>query len=482
MNILVLNPASEFAKNVVRDVLYGCWCGGKRIGGGTVPPFALIQAASVLKNDGHRVRFIDAQAQQLPFEALRPEVERADMVVMASAAMTFREDAAFLARVKEVNPATLTALFGAHPTFMPGYCLSSPAVDAVLRREPEPALRGLARALALGQEWRTVPGIAFRRDGQVVLNPDMPFMEDLDELPFPDVSFLPADIHYFNPIVRRLPYMTASTSRGCPGRCTFCTAPAFDGHRVRYQSADYVVREMEYFRAHGFREVYFRDDTFFVNKARDHEICRALIAKKADITWLAHARIGLIDGETMRLARQAGCHTLKFGVESGVQKILDRSHKGYRVEQAAEAFAWAREAGLRTHAHVMLGMPGDTEETLRTTVRWIVKKLKPSTATFGVCTPYPGTPLFDEVAAAFPAIRDGSASDFKRLHTEALYNTHFCDVPPDALSAWVRRAYRAFYLSPRVWAETLLSVRSADDLKKYLLTASHLFTFMMKGE
>ena len=328
MKIFILNPSATVAKNVVRDVLYGCWCSGKRIGGGTVPPFALLQVATVLQQDGHDIDFMDAQAEQISMNLLTPKAPEYQMLIISTSTMTFEEDAQILSAFKRENPRLITVVFGSHPTFLPQATLSREGVDIAVRHEPEYIIRDLARLIRDGKEWRYASGIAFREGSRVVLNPSYPFIEDLNELPFPDVSLLPKHIDYFNPIVRRMPYITTSTSRGCPGRCTFCTAPAFDGNRLRFQSADYVIREIEYFVAQGFREVYFRDDTFFVHKKRDRAICETLIEKKLNVSWLGNARIGMIDFETMKLAKKAGCHTINFGIESGDQTVLDRVQKG----------------------------------------------------------------------------------------------------------------------------------------------------------
>ncbi len=137
MNILVLNPSSSLTKNVVRDVLYGCWCSGKRIGGATVPPFALLQIATVLKSDGNAVEFIDAQAEQIPVDSLLSRAHEYDLVVISTSTMTFEEDAAMLQRMKAAHPALLTVVFGSHPTFLPNATLSRPGVDISVQHEPE---------------------------------------------------------------------------------------------------------------------------------------------------------------------------------------------------------------------------------------------------------------------------------------------------------------------------------------------------------
>ena len=482
LKVLVLNPMTANARNVVRDVLYGCWCAGKRIGGASVPPFALVQLATVLEQDSQDVLFIDAQAEQKGQREIAALVRGVDLVVCTTSTMSFREDADYLLGLKEVNPGLRTLVMGSHPTFMPRYALAHQGIDFIVRHEPEYVVRDLCRALAGDGDWRELQGLGFRDEaGQPVINPPYPFIENLDQLPWPDTDFLPPDIHYFNPIVRRLPYMTATTSRGCPGKCTFCTAPYFDGKRVRFQSADYVLGLIGHYLAKGFREIYFRDDTFFVHKKRDHEIFRRILDQGLDVTWIANARVSHIDPETMELAHRAGCHTIKFGIESGDQRILDGMCKGYKVERAVEIFDAANRIGVGTHAHVMLGNPGDTLESIKRTVEF-VKRLNPTTATFGICTPYPGTPLFEQVAANHPEILDGTGSDLAKLHVEGLFNELYCDVGQAELGRLVRRAYRAFYLRPGYLLRMAgRQVRSLEDLKRVVIAGSRVLDFIFRG-
>lgn len=473
---------TQAAKNVVRDVLYGCWCAGKRIGGASVPPFPLVQLATILAADGRETTFLDAQAEQKGPEVVAGLVKGFDAVLCSTSTMSFTEDAAYLADLKAANPELTTVIFGSHPTFMPKFALAAPGVDYIVRREPEYVARDLCRGLAGEADPRSVPGIGYRdAEGQAVLNPHYPFIENLDELPYPNVDFLPQGIHYFNPIVRRLPYMTATTSRGCPGKCTFCTAPAFDGGRVRFASADHVLGLVRYLLSKGYREIYFRDDTFFVNKRRDREIFAGILKDKLDVTWLANARVSGIDPETMELAGKAGCHTIKFGIESGSQEILDGMRKGYRLEEAHAIFKAARRMGMNTHAHVMLGNPGDTAESIEATIEF-VKALAPTTATFGICTPYPGTPLFNTVAAKHPEIQDGTTTDLSKLHVEGLFNALYCGVSGEELNRLVRLAYRRFYLRPG-YMLSLASrqVRGVDDLKRCLIAGTRVLDFVFRG-
>ena len=469
-------------KNVVRDVVYGCWCKGKRIGGGTVPPFNLLVLTSVLRQSGFNSDFIDAQAEQITPDRMKALISSYAVVVISTSTMSFKEDADYLLELKRANPGLKTVIFGSHPTFMPTYCLAHEGVDFIIKREPELVLKELVSRIASGAACNDLRGIGFKGGaGEVIVNDNHPFIRNLDEIPFPDVDLLPKGIDYFNPIVKRIPYITVSTSRGCPGKCSFCTAPYFDGEIVRFQSADYVISELEYFIGKGFKEVYFRDDTFFVNKKRDYTVFEHISKRKLDITWIANARVSLIDEETMRLAKRAGCHTIKFGIESGVQEILDGMRKGYKLEQAYKVFEWAKKAGIKTHAHTMIGNPGDTRETIEKTIDFVLK-LDPTTATFGICTPYPGTPLFEMVRAKWPEIGDGSASDLSKLHVEGLFNELYTSLKKEELGKLVRHAYRKFYLRPSYWLKAAYwQLRGVDDIKRLSIAATNVLDFIFTG-
>ncbi|MBF0301253.1 MAG: radical SAM protein, partial [Oligoflexia bacterium] len=374
-----------------------------------------------------------------------------------------------------------TLVFGSHATFMPTYTLAHKGVDFIIQFEPELVIKDFCRKF-FNDDRYAVNGLGYKNlQGQIVINPQYPFIENLDDLPIIDLNFLPKNVDYFNPIVRRMPYMSVSTSRGCPGKCIFCTAPSFDGHRVRFQSADYVLNMIKTFKDFGIREIYFRDDTFFVNKEREYNIFKQLIDNSMDISWIANARIGMIDYEIMEMAKRAGCHTIKFGIESGNQKVLNQIKKGYRIEQAYRVFEWTHSLGLNTHAHVMIGNPGDTLQTVEETIDF-VKKLDPTTATFGVCTPYPGTPLFEEVAKIHPQICDGSASDLSRLHIDGFYNHLYCDLKREDLKKLVQKAYRKFYLRPNFLFQFARNqMNSVEDVKRIILSGTRVLDFMFRG-
>jgi anaerobic magnesium-protoporphyrin IX monomethyl ester cyclase len=481
IRVLVLNPASEITGNVVRDVLYGCWCGGKRIGGGTVMPFEQLLVATVLQEAGHKVRFLDAASERMPSQKVARLAPDFDLVVISTSTMTINEDAAILAQLKKANPNILTAAYGSHPTFMPESSLARSSIDISVQREPTMILAEVAGKLAQKQDWSQVAGIAYREDGVVKINPEATFLNDLDKLPFLDLSLLPKDVDYFNPVIKRLPYVATSTSAGCPGRCTYCTAPFFHGRKLRMKSAKRVVEEVAHYASLGIKEIYFRDETFTASRKRVREICQGILARGLDVTWIANARVGTADRDLLKLMRRAGCHLIKVGVESGCQPVLDRVKKGIKLEDTRQLFADMKAVGMDSHAHMMLGLPGETVESLQSTIDFAIS-LEPTTVTFGICTPYPGTPLFEEVATIYPEINDGTGADFSKLHVQGFCNPHFTQLSSDYLRQAVPMAYRRFYMRPSYLLRSLTRIKDLNDVKRYALAGTKVFDFSIRGD
>jgi len=210
---------------------------------------------------------------------------------------------------------------------------------------------------------------------------------------------------------------------------------------------------------------------------RVHEICRGIIERGLDVTWICSARIGSLDLETMKLMKQAGCHMLRLGVESGNQRVLDTVKKGITLEQTVQCFEWIHRAGLDSHAHCMLGIPGETAESIEDNIRF-VKRIDPTIVTFGICTPYPGTPLFSEVQDKHPEIEDGSGCDLSQLHTNAFFNQYFTGLTPEFLQKAMRRAYRMFYLRPGYILRWLGRIRNIDEFRRVTLAATEIFQFI----
>ncbi len=482
MKILVLNPPSRIIKNVVRDLLYGCWCRGKRIGGTTFPPLNLLYVATVLRETGHTVDLVDACGEQKTIAEISKNIKEYDVVVISTSTMSFNEDASVLLELKKHNTKLISIVFGSHPSFSPAYSLAKDGVDIVVIKEPEFIIRDVICNLEKkDNSWKEVKGIGYKGNGRIVIKEDYPFIENLDELPFPDRRMLPRKVDYFNPLVKKMPYTTMLTSRGCPGRCSFCTVPSFYGGKIRSRSLDNILNELQIVQNLGYKEVFFRDETFTFYKQRNVKLCQEIIKKNMDLTWICNARIGTIDKEIMRLMKKAGCHLIKIGVESGVQQILDNLQKGIKLEMTRKTFTWAHEVGMDIHAHVMLCSPGETMETINQTINF-VKKIKPTAVTFGICTPYPGTMLFSEVSQKHPEIKDGSVCSLDKIHTKAFFNEDFTSLTKQELEKSVKRAYRSFYLRPVYFLKWLKIIKNWKQLWRVILAGEKIIDFSIRGD
>lgn len=478
MNILLLVPSSEFTPTVIRDVLYGCWCCGKRVGCGVLPPLTLLSVATVLKQDGHKVKMIDLSVSKISEKEIAHEIISTEAVIVLTSTMTFLEDAAMLSKLKKIKSALLTVVFGAHPTFMPKFCLSHEGIDVLIRGEPEFSIRDFFRNLLNKNNLSQAKGIGYKECGTAFLNEEYPYIKNLDDLPIPDRSILPKS-KYYNPIISRMPYTTAETSRGCPGKCSFCTAPKMYGGHMRCRSAEKVVEEVEYLKGLGYKEIYYRDETWTTHKVRNGELLTKMIQKKYNMTWICNVRAGTVDKDTLKLMKKAGCHLIKVGVESGCQRVLDKSNKKIKISDTADLFKWAKEAGINTHAHLMIGMPGEDRGSIATTIHFI-REIKPTTIDVGICTPYPGTDLFDELTAFYPAIKDGTETSLENLHISGRYNEHYTSLSSEEIELFLRKIYRGFYLRPSYMLKCFMRMKNIHNIRNIYFAGRNVIDFALK--
>lgn len=482
MKILGLNPPSKYSKNVARDLLWGCWCKGRRIAGVQFPPLPIIYVATILKKDGFSVDVLDAQGEGLTLADVEKMIVNYDVVFLISATMSYAEDAEVLECLKKKNPRLKTIVFGSHATFLPHEALKRNSVDIIVRKESEYVIRDLVRALRNGgDEWKKVPGIGFRQDGQVIINQDYPYIDNLDELPIPDRSFLSKNVFYYNPIVKYSEWTTALSSRGCPSRCTFCTSPSYYGPKYRARSAQNVFEEMLYLRDLGFKEIFYRDESFTIDKKRVFDICTRFIDAKVNVSWICSVKASTASFDMLNAMKEAGCRLIRIGVESGVQEILNNVKKDVKIGQVEDTFRWARQLKIDTHAHMMLGMPGETDETIKKTFAFI-NKIQPSTITYGIMTPYPGTEIYRQVLAVDPSFGDGTGIDIRSIHTNASFSKIFTKLEQGRLEQYVQEGYRRFYMRPSYILKRLARIRSWAEFIRLFTAGGQVFRFIVSGD
>lgn len=479
MKICILNIPSKQSKNVVRDLFYGCWCQGKRIASAQFPPTTLLSVYTVVKQQVSETSLIDASEQGWSQEETIQYVtdNHFDYVILTTSTMSFREDVHFLQALKEVCNCK-TILFGSYVSYLPVKALKHSAVDIIIRYEPEFTLQEICKRVSENKSLSKVKGIGYKDQyGRPKINQDRSFETDLDTLPIPDRTPI-VDYRYFNPLVKKKRWVTAITSRGCPGRCTFCTSPTFYGNRYRYNSVERVIDEIKYLLSIGYKEIFYRDETFTGDYKRTEQICKRIIAEKIDVTWICSARVNTVDRPLLSLMKQAGCHMVRFGVETGSQEILNEMKKGTTLEQARRVFSYCNELGLETHGHFMVGCPKETWQSVYRTIDF-AKALKPTTVTCGAFTPYLGTPLFDTIKETTKEIDDGSAKDLGTIHNSGYFSSYISDLSDEEVGKAVKLFYRKFYLRPSYILKTLFRLRHIDELGRISSAGFSVIRYIM---
>lgn len=310
----------------------------------------------------------------------------------------------------------------------------------VVRREGEVTFIELLSKLQIGSSLADVLGVTFRsKDGTIIRNEDRPFMEDLDSLPFPAHDLLPLEsLKRMGKILFPL-----ITSRGCVYWCDFCSTVRMFGRGYRFRSPKNVVDEMQLVHdKYGVDQVTFYDDAFSVNRDRVLKICEELHARNLDMTWDCGTRVDMVDREMLKTMHEAGCIAVWMGVESGSEAILGKMNKKIKLDQTRAAFKTANDVGLMTIGNVVLGFPGETEQTAKETIRF-VKELNLADVGFYVATPYPGTPMYEQVK------NNGwlRVTDFDKYDTAGpTFETPWLTM--EKLAEIRYKAYQQFYLRP----------------------------------
>jgi radical SAM superfamily enzyme YgiQ (UPF0313 family) len=367
--------------------------------GGYLPfPFFLAYAASLLEKNGINAALMDAIAEQISEERfLELILERNfDYLVAETSVPSFEDDLRLLGKLSYYGISII--LCGPnYEIFKPEFLEKHPFIDFVLYGEYEFSLLDFIQARQNNQDLSKVKGLIYKDNGRVVKNPSRgPF--DIDLLPWPLRDNLPMVKYLDAPGEMRLPSVQMLASRGCPFKCQFCLWPQvmYQGCHYRYRNVIDVIDEMEYLvKKKGFKSVYFDDDTFNVGRQRMLNICKEINKRQLNKTqWSIMARPDLMDEELLNNFKKAGLYSIKYGVESSSQELVDNIGKDMDLKKAERMILLTRKLGIKAHLTFTFGLPGETRKTIQETVDW-VKSLDPFSAQFSIVTPFPGTDYYE---------------------------------------------------------------------------------------
>jgi len=317
-----------------------------------------------------------------------------------------------------------------------------------------------------GCDLSKINGLAYRdENGNVHINTSRKLIEDLDLLPFPARDLIENNL-YSPPPTKRVslgPNTLIATSRGCPYNCGFCGAQTVWTRKVRVRRPEMVIAEIEEcIVKYGVHSYNFTDEFFTAHKRHVMEICSLICKQKLDIAWVCSARAQHLDRETLEAMREAGCREISYGIESGNQDILRRIDKSLDLDEAIRVVELTKKVGIMTHASYILGYIGETEDTIKDTIRFAMK-LNTAVAAFFIASPLPGTPLYREAREKGYLRQDATWIEYSPLSNRQSVLT-FPGLSNDTIRKWHRKALRSYYLRPRYILSRLFSVRHWHDI------------------
>lgn len=408
-------------------------------------PLGLTSLAAVLRQEGHEVLVYDAdcnrQASKMELSLLEesyPEYIkgindsnhylwqearkilkdfRPDAVGITM--MTTKAAAAFrLAEIcKEFNKNLVVMMGGPHPTLMPEEVLrNSQAIDLVMRGEGEKSIINLTRAIEKKQSLENIKGISFYRDQQIIHNPLEEVVANLDDIPLPARDLLWGQETYTSEDMGLL-----FASRACPFNCTFCSSAGVWGRKTRYRSNQNIIKEIKEVQAkYGTIQFSFKDDTFTLNRQRVIEFCKLLKIENIKIKWDCNGRINLLDKELLNIMKEAGCNSLKIGIESGSDRVLTLMKKGITVDQIKNGAKILNKSGIHWTGYFIAGLPTETKEEMLATLK-LMQEIKPDFASLSIYEPFPGTELFELGLKLGLAEASRALNDFYHLSPKYYY-------------------------------------------------------------
>ena len=442
-------------------------------------PTWLAQPAAMVEGS----KLIDAPAHDQSWDDICHEFDERDLVILHTSTPSFGQDIRTAALIKERNPKIIIGFVGAKVAVEPDKSLAAtPHVDFVAREEYDFTILEIAE----GKPLATVDGITWRApDGAFVRNKDRAIIEDMDVLPMVSPVYK-RDLtinKYFGGYLLH-PYVSFYTGRGCKSRCTFCLWPqTISGHNYRFRSVPKVIEEVQYILENipETKEIFFDDDTLTDNHARVEELAIALgqlgFGKKGfPVSWSCNAKAN-VPKKTLEVLKANGLRLLLVGYESGNQQILHNIKKGLRVDVAKQFTKDCHELGVVIHGTFILGLPGETEETIEETINY-AKEIDPHTIQVSLAAPYPGTFLYKQ------ATENGWFDNSNDLLTDGgnqIAQLSYPHLPASVIFDKVEEFYKRFYFRPsKIWSIVSEMLRDWNMMKRRLREGVEFFDFLRR--
>lgn len=469
------------------------------------PQVSLAQMAAMLAPQ-HKVGVIDANAERMSWPEFAEKLQeyQPKYYLTQVTAPTLENDmyGCFLAKARGAK----TIAFGTHVTPIPRETMKPyPALDYILLGEPDLTIRDLLDVLEDkvderpdniklifdkhdpnyvpaanvdgDVDMRAIKGLVWRDGEEIVVNLTRPFIADLNDMPHPMHELLPMQ-DYRMPLIKG-PFTFIVTSRGCPAGCTYCIKHVSYQFSVRVRSPENIMEELWILKKQGMNNIHMYADLFTVNRDQVMGLCKLMIEENINIRWTCNSRVDYVDEELLTMMGKAGCWLISWGIESGSEQILRHARKGAYPDKAARSLQWARNAGIKNWGYFIIGLPGETEATIRETIDFS-KGLPLDIALFHVAAPYPGTPFFFEVVKN-GWFRPGTRWEHVDMDKGTVLD--YKDLSAERLLYWQKRAFREWAFRPGPIMTYLKMVASdVSTVKSALSVGMQTLTWQTKGE
>jgi radical SAM superfamily enzyme YgiQ (UPF0313 family) len=430
------------------------------------PPLGVLYMAAMLEKAGHSVEFLDMDIEAMDEDGLVEHVKqtRPQFVGFSCVTPTIELGWGLAKRIKSVFPDVFIAIGGIHATIDPLNTLGKEGVDAICIGESEHTICEMVDRLESGTtDMSGVAGVFFKKDGEIVQNPPREMESDLDSFPFPAFHLIKDLCKYSPPDAQGLPVAPIMTSRGCPGKCTYCCTKQIFGRRFRARSVENIVAEIDLLvTKFGVKEIHFLDDNLSTNRRRILELCRQLKERDYPIRYEISngIRADMVDEEILRALKGIGMANVGFGVESGNEEILKVIKKGIDKDTVRKAMKMAKDLGFETWGFFILGLYKDTPETIKDTIDFAIE-LDPDFAKFLILKPFPGSEIFQQLQAM--NLIDSYEYAKYGVYTEPVH--HLPDLTAAEIFKWQKYAFRKFYFRPSKILSHIKRISTFEQLK-----------------
>jgi len=366
------------------------------------PPLTLANLAAILR-EKHEVKIIDSIPQNYNLRKLiRLYIKgMPDMVLINTSTPTIENDIRIIKKLHNIKKSEFY-LFGVHATYF-------------------------KKSLSKNKEFKVISGPPERFADELIGK-----KYKFSKLPVPAWDLV--DLSMYKMPIKRKKFVLLKASQGCHYNCTFCTVPHYYGNKVEYRPVKDVIQELEYIKDLGINDVLFFSESFTLNKNFIRKLCKKIIEKKINISWVCNSRVDSVEGITLDLMKKAGCWLISFGIESSNQNILDKSNKKISLKKIREGVNLTYSRNILTLGHFVFGLPGETEKTIKNTIEFS-KQLSLDFAMFYIATPYPGTQLYEF-----------EKKNIKKKWLNFYYSSHVISSDIN-LKKWQKYAYIQFYLN-----------------------------------